>query len=188
MKRCKGLLRFLLWYTVACVVILAIGYAIPERSAMPCGNPSSYNKQSFWTHPWTRGVDGSPHYGVDIFGKEGSPVVSQTGGIVIYAGWFNDIAGNMVCVLGPKWRIHEYMHMKEVMVSTGDWMSTGEQIGTLGKTGNAAKTPPHTHYSILTPVPYFWLYNESYGKSGVPERFNWMKMFYLNPADYLPSE
>lgn len=59
-----------------CVLVLAGGYAIPERCAMPCGNVNSYNKGSFWTHPWTRGVNGSPHYGVGIFGKEGSPVVS----------------------------------------------------------------------------------------------------------------
>ena len=173
---------------VVVAVVLAIGYAIPERCAMPCGTPSSYYKHSFWTHPWTRGIEGSPHYGVDIFGKEGSPVVSQTGGIVIYAGWFNDTAGNMVCVLGPKWRIHEYMHLQEIMVSFGDWMSVDEQIGTLGRTGNAKNTPPHTHYSILTPIPYFWLYNENYGKESVPEKFNWMKMFYLNPADHLPQQ
>jgi murein DD-endopeptidase MepM/ murein hydrolase activator NlpD len=174
--------------TLLCVVVLAIGYAIPERCAMPCGNVNSYNKGSFWTHPWTRGVNGAPHYGVDIFGKEGSLVVSQTGGIVIYAGWFNNTAGNMVCVLGPKWRIHEYMHLKDVTVTIGDWLSVDEQIGTLGKTGNAANTPPHTHYSILTPIPYLWLYNEDYGKKNVPKKFNWMKMFYLNPADHLPSK
>lgn len=175
-------------FFILCLVILTIGYMIPERCAMPCSTASSYNKASFWTHPWTRGMEGSPHYGVDIFGKEGSPVVSQTGGIVIYAGWFSNVSGNMVCILGPKWRIHEYMHLKDIQVKIGDWMSIDEQIGTLGKTGNAINTPPHTHYSILTPIPYFWLYNEDYGKTNVPKKFNWMKMFYLNPADHLPHE
>ena len=33
------------------VAILAVGYTIPERCAMPCGTPMSYNQQSFWTHP-----------------------------------------------------------------------------------------------------------------------------------------
>ena len=43
--------------------------------------------------------------------------------------WFNNVAGNMVCVLGPKWRIHEYIHLQEVIDSFGDWMSIDEQTG-----------------------------------------------------------
>ena len=37
----------------------------------------------------------------------------------------------------------------------------------------------------MTPLPYFWLYNREYGRGGQPERFNWMKMFWLNQDDYL---
>ena len=44
-----------------------------------------YNHNTFWYWPWTRGENGHPHTGVDIFGKVGTPVVSQTGGIVLYA-------------------------------------------------------------------------------------------------------
>lgn len=77
---------------------------------MPCGTTDSYNHQSFWWHPWTRGVNGSPHCGVDIFGKEGTEVRPSVGGVVLYSGWFNDVAGNMIVVLGPRWKLHEYMH------------------------------------------------------------------------------
>ena len=169
------------------VAILGIGYAIPEPCAMPCSNANSYNPDSYWTWPWTRGKAGHPHLGVDIFGSEGEVVVSQTGGLVVQAGMFSSTAGNMVTVLGPKWRIHTYMHLQEVSVSVGDWVSSGEQIGTLGRTGNAQNTPAHVHYEVITPIPYFWLYDNDYGKSGIPEKFSWRKMFWLNPADHLPK-
>ena len=41
---------------------------------------------------------------------------------------------------------------------------------------------------ILTPVPHFWLYNKVYGNGLQPKKFNWKKMFYLNPDEYLRSK
>ena len=134
--------------------------------------------QSFWWLPWTRGVNGSPHCGVGVFGKEGTEVRPSVGGVVLYSGWFNDVAGNMIVVLGPKWKLHEYMHLKESFVKWGRIVGHDTVIGLLGKTGNAAKTPAHLHYTILTPVPHFWLYDKVYGNGRQPEKFNWQKMFY----------
>ncbi len=141
---------------VIAAVIIAAGYLIPERKAMPCCTPSDYNHQSFWHWPWTRGTNGHPHTGVDIFGKVGTPVVSQTGGIVIYA---DEMPGK-----------------------------AGEKIATLGKTGNAAATPAHVHYGIITPIPYVWKAFGSAGTCNPPSRFNWRLMFWLDPADHLPIE
>ena len=53
----------------AAAAVLVAGYLIPERKAMPCGTPGDYNHQSFWYWPWTRGTEGCPHTGIDIFGK-----------------------------------------------------------------------------------------------------------------------
>ena len=98
----------------AAAAVLVAGYLIPERKAMPCGTLGDYNHQSFWYWPWTRGTEGCPHTGIDIFGKTGTPVVSQTGGLVLYAGNMPGNAGNSVFVLGPKWRIHQYLHLNSV--------------------------------------------------------------------------
>ncbi len=38
---------------------------------------SSYNQNSFWAYPWGKSVT---HKGVDIFAKEGTAVLSSTGG------------------------------------------------------------------------------------------------------------
>lgn len=88
-------------------------------------------------------------------------------------------------VLGPKWKLHAYMHMKESFVRPGQAVNHNTVIGLLGKTGKASKTPAHVHYTIATLVPYVWLYNRQYGKGGQLEWFNWIKMFYLNPDEYL---
>ena len=87
---------------LAFATILLAGYLIPERKAMPCCTPADYNHKTFWNWPWTRGENGHPHTGVDIFGKVGTPVVSQTGGIVLYADDMPGKAGKSVFVLGPK--------------------------------------------------------------------------------------
>lgn len=44
------------------------------------------------------------------------------------------------------------------------------------------------HYTILTLVPHFRLYDKVYGNGRQPEKFNWQKMFYLNPDEYLRSK
>ena len=103
-------------------------------------------------------------------------------------GWFDDVVGNMIIILGPKWKLHEYMHLKENFVKPGQIVGHDMVISLLGKTGNAAKTPDHMHYSILTPVPHFRLYNKVYGNGRQPDKFNWKKMFYLNPDEYLRSK
>ena len=80
------------------------------------------------------------------------------------------------------------MHLKENFVKPGQIVGHDMVISLLGKTGNAAKTPDHMHYSILTPVPHFRLYYKVYGNGRQPDKFNWKKMFYLNPDEYLRSK
>ena len=118
---------FKITFLIAAVVIAA-GYLIPERKAMPCCTPSDYNHQSFWHWPWTRGENGHPHTGIDIFGKVGAPVVSQTGGLVIYAKEMPGKAGKSVFVLGPKWRIHEYLHLHTIDTEFLDFVKPGERL------------------------------------------------------------
>jgi murein DD-endopeptidase MepM/ murein hydrolase activator NlpD len=67
-----------------------------------------------------------------------------------------------------------------------DYVCPGELIGTLGKSGNAASTPAHVHYGIVTPVPYVWRAFGSAGTCNPPKQFNWRLMFWLDPADHLP--
>ena len=54
----------------------------------------------------------------------------------------------------------------------------GKKLGTVGDTGNAKGKPPHLHYAITTPFPYFWLQDDQAVQG-------WKKMFYLNPDSWL---
>jgi len=64
--------------------------------------------------------------------------------------------GNIILILGPKWRVHYYAHLDELTTSHFSLVSKKIQIGTVGDSGNAKGKPPHLHYSIATIIPYFW--------------------------------
>jgi murein DD-endopeptidase MepM/ murein hydrolase activator NlpD len=94
--------------------------------------------------------------------------------------WFSGSlqrGGNVVVVLGPKWRFHYYAHLNAIYVKKGTWVRTGAVIGSIGTSGNAAGKPPHLHYTIVSLFPLFWKADDSVQ--------GWKKMYYLNPNDYL---
>jgi len=156
-------------------IVFIIGLLIPERLIIPVrgATPADWNHNSFWFKPWGKsGV----HRGIDIFAREGQEVVSSCSGIVLCAHTITN-GGNVVAILGPKWRIHYYAHLKEISTRAGCLVSQGEIIGTVGTTGNAAGKPPHLHYAIITQIPYPWLYRA--------EQFGVDRMFYLNPHEKL---
>jgi len=160
------------------LLIILIGLIPPQRFVMPVEGAakSDYNKDSFWFYPWGRSVT---HKGVDIFAPEGTLLKSSTSGLILLAG-NNKIGGNVVLILGPKWRLHYYAHLGELNTSAFSWTSRGEVIGTVGSSGNAKGKAPHLHYSILTLIPYPWRIDN--------DKQGWKKMFYLNPINFLNDE
>ncbi len=163
---------------VGLIVIVAIGLFMSGDITMPVrgADNKSYNRESFWYYPWGRSVT---HKGVDIFARKGTPVVSATPGLVLFTGDIK-VGGNVVIVLGPKWRLHYYAHLDEINTTTFSWASGSETIGSVGDSGNAKGKQPHLHYSILTLVPYPWDIDGS--KQG------WKKMFYINPIPLLEQQ
>ena len=160
---------------VALLLLLAGGLCLPERLIIPVkgATKSDWNANSFWFSPWGKsGV----HKGIDIFAKEGTPVIAACSGLVVQAG-FTPGGGNVVSVLGPKWRIHYYAHLKNIKVNNGEFVYLGREVGTVGSTGNAAGKQPHLHYSIITQIPYVWLFKA--------ERYGFDRMFFLNPHERL---
>ena len=73
--------------------------------------------------------------------------------MVVFTGK-NGAGGNVVLVLGPKWRFHYYAHLQHIETSLFSPVGKGEKIGTVGKNGNAAHTPAHLHYAVITAIPY----------------------------------
>ena len=113
------------------------------------------------------------HKGIDIFGTREQDVVASTGGIVLYRGMISR-GGNIVVVLGPRWRVHYYAHLDEIDDSAGRFVSSGTVIGTVGNSGNAAGKPSHLHYTLVSAIPYPWRMDS--------DTQGWKKMFYLDPT------
>lgn len=160
---------------LAVLLVVVSGLLVPQRFVMPVAGATKadYNDKSFWYFPW--GKSGT-HKGVDIFAKSGTDALSATDGVVIYSGKMK-YGGEVVLVLGPKWRVHYYAHLRERKVSFFDWMNPGEKLGTVGSSGNAKGKQPHLHYSITSCLPYLWRMDDS------PQ--GWKKIFYLNPIKYI---
>jgi len=157
--------------SLALLMIASVGFLIPERLLIPVAGASfaDWNENTFWYEPW--GASGV-HKGIDIFAQKGTDVVAATGGLVVFRGE-NRLGGNVLLVLGPKWRLHYYAHMESSRASFGSVVSRGETIGLVGSTGNAAGKQSHLHYVILTAIPYPWRIDGS--------TQGWKKMFYLDP-------
>ena len=160
---------------IVLMVVLVTGFLIPQKITMPVegATKKSYSQHSFWAYPWGKPVT---HKGLDIFAKRGTNIHPATTGIVLYKGT-KPRGGNVVFILGPKWRIHYYAHLDKIRTNRFSLVSSKTVIGTVGNTGNAIGKPSHLHYTIKTIIPYRWRMDRSVqGKR---------KMFYLNPVKYL---
>ncbi|WP_114570664.1 murein hydrolase activator EnvC family protein [Exiguobacterium flavidum] len=88
------------------------------------------------------------HNGLDFGGPVGSPIVAAATGTVILA-QSGGPYGNHVMIahqLNGQTYTTVYAHMNSLNVSSGQRVSQGQQIGTLGSTGNS--TGPHLHFEI----------------------------------------
>ncbi|NDI84169.1 M23 family metallopeptidase [Undibacterium crateris] len=156
------------------LAIVVTGYLIPDKTVIPvqAASKKDWNRSSFWFEPW--GQSGV-HKGIDIFAKQGQPVISASSGLVIYQGQLG-IGGNVIAILGPKWRIHYYAHLAEP--TAAPWfVASGERIGSVGTSGNAAGKAPHLHYAILSLIPLPWRYSQA--------TQGWRQIYYLNPDEVL---
>lgn len=155
-----------------CVIITAVGFIIPEEAVIPVEGAqfSDWNKNTYWYEPWGRsGV----HKGIDIFGSKGTRLLSATPGIVLYTGDVS-LGGNVVVILGPKWRIHYYAHLESIRTRPFSVHGSGDFIGTVGDSGNAVGKQAHLHYSVVSLLPLPWRIDAS--------NQGWKKMFYLDPG------
>jgi len=169
------MIRVFLKLLMILLLVFFAGILLPQGFQMPVDGATSadYNPETFWYYPWGKSVT---HKGVDIFAREGTLLYPSTPGLVVFSGQLG-MGGNVILILGPKWRFHYYAHLHDIRVKPYSWASKKKVIGTVGSSGNAAGKPPHLHYSIVTPIPHFWKIDQS--KQG------WKKMFYMNPVDDL---
>lgn len=105
---------------------------------------AGYVSQGYW----------GGHPALDIAGYVGSPVSAADGGYVVLAGGgWNGGYGNHVIIDHGNGFTTLYAHLNSIFVSPGETVSKGEQLGTMGSTGNS--TGPHLHFEVrYNGVPY----------------------------------
>jgi murein DD-endopeptidase MepM/ murein hydrolase activator NlpD len=86
------------------------------------------------------------HSGIDLSAPYMSPIYATAAGIVTYAGYRADY-GKVVEIDHGNGIATVYGHLHRAIVSVGQRVAEGTQIGLLGSTGRSSG--PHVHYEIL---------------------------------------
>jgi murein DD-endopeptidase MepM/ murein hydrolase activator NlpD len=91
------------------------------------------------------GVKPGQHYGLDLAGKVGAPVVAANDGRVVLVrdAW---ASGDSVVVFHGAGLFTTYFHLSRIRVAEGEAVRRGQRIGDVGKTGRASG--PHLHWGV----------------------------------------
>lgn len=104
----------------------------PKGISSPYGGRDLYGSYDF-------------HLGIDLPGDEGSPIYASDGGEIIWAG-YTPSYGYSIRIQHNDNYITLYAHLSEMLVSVGDRVYQGQQIGEMGHTGAAYGT--HLHFEV----------------------------------------
>jgi len=89
------------------------------------------------------------HSGIDIGGPNGGAIKASNDGKVIYSGWYGGYGKVVILdhgVINGKPITTLYGHMSAILVSNGQFVKKGQQIGKEGSTGYS--TGPHCHFEV----------------------------------------
>jgi len=86
------------------------------------------------------------HYGVDLAGPQGTPIVATRSGVVETAS-YDGSSGYYVTINHQDGFKSKYLHLTHYIVAAGDYVTAGQVIGYMGSTG--ASTGSHLHFSII---------------------------------------
>ncbi len=84
------------------------------------------------------------HTGTDIGATTGTKIVAATDGEVVISTDYGDYGKHIKIQIGEVSTV--YAHCNELYVKQGDFVKQGQEIGTIGSTGNS--TGPHLHFEI----------------------------------------
>lgn len=94
----------------------------------------------------TQGIHG--HNGVDLASSYGTPILAAASGqvLVVKTGGWDGGYGNYAVIQHPNGLQTLYGHMSTVLVSVGQHVDQGQQIGKMGNTGES--TGVHLHFEV----------------------------------------
>ena len=86
------------------------------------------------------------HNGIDIANQRGTPVVAAMSGTVVKAG-YNGNYGRYLILRHAEGFQTLYAHLDQALVTVGDRIRQGQQVGEMGNTGYSSED--HLHFSIF---------------------------------------
>ncbi|MDP2812373.1 MAG: peptidoglycan DD-metalloendopeptidase family protein [bacterium] len=87
------------------------------------------------------------HRAIDYAAALGTPIKAVGDGTVSFAGWSKAGYGNLVSIRHNSVFSSNYAHMSKIYVKSGQSVSQGDIIGTVGSTGFS--TGPHLHFEMV---------------------------------------
>lgn len=91
------------------------------------------------------GLWSSDHTGLDFAAPSGTPIVAVANGTITEAGYAGAYGNRTIMTLDDGTEIY-FCHQASIGVQPGDKVTAGQQIGTVGSTGNS--TGPHLHLEV----------------------------------------
>ncbi|MCK7594739.1 M23 family metallopeptidase [Pseudomarimonas salicorniae] len=92
------------------------------------------------------GRPGSPHSGMDIAAREGTPIRAPAAGVVSFADSDLYLTGGTLLLDHGHGLSSVFLHMSRIDVRPGQQVAAGEVLGAVGSTGRA--TGPHLHWGV----------------------------------------
>lgn len=130
-------------YTVRIVVDASLAFPVADHSTRSI--QSNFGAE--------RDAGRRSHHGVDIFAPRGTPVLAASDGVVTRVET-TPVGGNVVWVNDAHRSLRlYYAHLDSQTVERGQRVLIGDQLGTVGNTGNAITTPTHLHFGVYARGP-----------------------------------
>lgn len=120
---------------------------------------------------------GTPHYGMDIAGKLGSPVITPVDGIAILRDSY--AAGHTLGVVKDGMVVF-FCHLNSRFFDSGDEVKKGDVIGTIGMTGQSSGPHVHVGYGVKSPAIDGVSFGRSFYKLTDPKLFFYREVFVNN--------
>ncbi len=131
-------------------IVTVMAECQPAPAALICKTNDDKTAEATWRWPiHNRRITqryGAAHSGWDLSGQVGQAIFASASGKVVYAGWNDSGYGNLVIVDHGGGLQTWYAHLQYIVATAGQAVNAGDQLGTMGASGNAEGW--HLHFEV----------------------------------------